>query len=241
MAEDLFEQLREKLLGCGVSQSEIARQAGVQQASLSRFLSAGQATLNGDVLVRVIKWLGGKISLDAGEADKDVCFVKADLVSGADGATPPDPLDYIAAPLVGEVGAGAGYLPQEDIKSWFLVYRQLPAIRYRRNLVAVEIGPSSTSMQPTLNPGDIVLVDRDDRDVTRAGHMMLVLDPLDDSGMIKRVSVREKDDEFQITYYSDNAAKWPPGIYSLKNDFGGDWDRAIIGRVIWAWADVRDK
>ncbi len=55
MAEDLFEQLREKLLGCGVSQSEIARQAGVQQASLSRFLSAGQATLNGDVLVRVIK------------------------------------------------------------------------------------------------------------------------------------------------------------------------------------------
>ncbi len=142
---------------------------------------------------------------------------------------------------MGEVGAGAGYLPQEDIKSWFLVYRQLPAIRYRRNLVAVEIGPSSTSMQPTLNPGDIVLVDRDDRDVTRAGHMMLVLDPLDDSGMIKRVSVREKDDDFQITYYSDNAAKWPPGIYSLKNDFGGDWDRAIIGRVIWAWADVRDK
>ena len=96
-------------------------------------------------------------------------------------------------------------------------------------------------MQPTLNPGDIVLVDRDDRDVTRAGHMMLVLDPLDDSGMIKRVSVREKDDDFQITYYSDNAAKWPPCIYSLKNDFGGDWDRAIIGRVIWAWADVRDK
>ena len=43
------------------------------------------------------------------------------------------------------------------------------------------------------------------------------------------------------SYYSDNAAKWPPGIYSLKNDFGGDWDRAIIGRVIWAWADVRDK
>lgn len=242
MADDFFEQLREKLIGCGVSQSEIARQAGVQQASLSRFMSAGQATLNGDALLRIIKWLGGKITLNPGaNADKDVCFVRADTVSSEDGVKPPDSLDYIAAPLVGEVGAGAGYLPEEEIKSWFLVYRQLPAIRYRRNLVAVEIGAASTSMQPTLNPSDIVLVDRDDRDVTRPGHMMLVLDPLDGSGMIKRVSVREKDDDFQITYYSDNAAKWPPAIYSLKNDFGGDWDRSIIGRVIWAWADVREK
>lgn len=244
MANDLFEQLREKLLSCGVSQIEIARQAGVQQASLSRFLSAGQATLNGDALVRIINWLGGKIVLDkAGEhPDREVCFVKADTVSTTEGVTPPSSLDYIAAPLVGEVGAGPGYLPQEDIRSWFLVYRQLPAIRYRRNLVAVEIGPSSTSMQPTLNPGDIVLVDRDDRDVSRPGHIMLVLDPLDGSGMVKRVSVQDKKDgDFQITFYSDNTVQWPPSIYSLEKDFNGDWDKAIIGRVIWAWADVREK
>lgn len=236
----MFEQLRERLLNCGVSQIEIARRAGVQQASLSRFLSATQATLNGDVLIRLINWLGGRIML-GDNPDKDVCFVKADTVSSAEGAAPPQALDYIAAPLVGEVGAGAGYLPEEEIRSWFLVYRQLPAIRYRRNLVAVEIGPASTSMRPTLNPGDIVLVDRDDRDVTRPGHMMLVLDPLDGSGMVKRVSVHERGGDFQITFYSDNAAAWPPNVYSLEKDFGGDWDKAIIGRVIWAWADVREK
>lgn len=175
------------------------------------------------------------------EPDRDVCFVNAKVVSAGEHAAPPLSEEYIAAPVVGEVGAGPGYLPEEDIKSWFLAYKNLPAIRHRRNLIAVEIGPSSTSMQPTLNPGDIVLVDRDDRDVAKPGHMMLVLDPDDGSGMVKRVSVVEKKDDFQITYYSDNGSKWPPMIYSLKHDFEMDWDKAVVGRVIWSWSDVRDK
>lgn len=175
------------------------------------------------------------------DASKDVCFVDAKMVSAEDGTPPPQAEDYVAAPLVGEVGAGPGYLPSDEVKSWFLVYKRLEAIRYRKNLIAVEIGKSSTSMQPTLNPGDIVLVDRDDRDVARPGHMMLVLDPLDGSGMVKRVSTIQEGDDFQITYYSDNAAKWPPTVYSLKKDFDDDWDKAIVGRVIWAWSDVREK
>ncbi|EFL84679.2 hypothetical protein HMPREF0326_02541 [Desulfovibrio sp. 3_1_syn3] len=175
------------------------------------------------------------------EASRDVCFVNAKVVPAGQYATPPVAEDYIAAPMVGEVGAGPGYLPEDEVKSWFLAYKNLPAIRHRRNLIAVEIGPTSTSMQPTLNPGDIVLVDRDDRDVTKPGHMMLVLDPDDGSGMIKRVSVTERKDDFQVTYYSDNGSKWPPMIYSLKQDFCDDWDKAIVGRVIWAWADVREK
>lgn len=184
--------------------------------------------------------IGATISLPQTEASRDICFVNAKVVPAGEYASPPAAEDYIAAPLVGEVGAGPGYLPEDDIKSWFLVYKRLEAIRYRRNLIAVEIGRTSYSMQPTLNPGDIVLVDRDDRDVSRPGHMMLVMEP-DSSGMVKRVSVKEKDDDFSITYYSDNAAKYPPVIYSLKDDFCDDWDKAIVGRVIWAWADVREK
>lgn len=185
--------------------------------------------------------IGATISLPQTEASRDVCFVNTKIVPAGEYAAPPVAEDYVAAPLVGEVGAGPGYLPEDEIKSWFLAYKNLPAIRHRRNLIAVEIGPTSTSMQPTLNPGDIVLVDRDDRDVTKPGHMMLVLDPDDGSGMVKRVSVTERKDDFQVTYYSDNGSKWPPMIYSLKQDFCGDWDKAIVGRVIWAWADVRGK
>ena len=189
----------------------------------------------------ILEKIGVNLTLaDATEPAKDICFVNAKVVPAGEYALPPVAEDYIAAPLVGEVGAGPGYLPEDDIKSWFLVYKRLEAIRYRRNLIAVEIGRTSYSMQPTLTPGDIVLVDRDDRDVSRPGHMMLVMEP-DSSGMVKRVSVKEKDDDFSITYYSDNAAKYPPVIYSLKDDFCDDWDKAIVGRVIWAWADVREK
>lgn len=189
----------------------------------------------------ILNQIGAEISLGDSEAGREVCFVDAEMSTAGEGAPPPDAIDYMAAPLVGEAGAGPGYLPEEEIRSWFLVYRHQPAVRYRRNLIAVEIGPHSTSMQPTLSPGDIVLVDRDDRDVTQSGHVMLVLDPLDGSGMIKRVSMTPLKDDCRITYYSDNAQEFPPLVYSLREDFGGSLERSIVGRVVWAWSDMKDK
>ena len=44
-----------------------------------------------------------------------------------------------------------------------------------------------------------------------------------------------------LSLYSDNAINYPPVMYSLKKDYLDDWDRAIVGRVIWAWSDVREK
>ena len=170
-----------------------------------------------------------------------MCFVNARIVPAGERVSPPQAEDYIAAPLVGEVGAGPGYVPQNEVQSWFLAYKNHPAVRLRRNLLAVEIGRESDSMQPTLNPGDIVLVDRDDRNVQHPGHMMLVRDP-DGNGMIKRVSVEDQPGgDSRITFYSDNAARHAPLVFSLREDFLGDWERAIVGRVIWAWSDVRGK
>lgn len=174
------------------------------------------------------------------EPAKDVCFVNAKVVPAGEHVHPPQAEDYIAAPLVGEVGAGPGYVAQEDVESWFLVYKHVPAIMHRRDLIAVEIGDHSTSMSPLLNPGDIVLVDRDDHSVEHPGHIMLVRDP-DGAGMIKRVALNKDGDDWSLQYYSDNAAKNPPMIYRLNEDFDGDITKAVVGRVIWAWTDVRDK
>ena len=194
------------------------------------------------VLEPILEKLGVQFSTPDAEAGREVCFVNARIVPAGELAAPPSSEDYMAAPMVGEVGAGPGYIPEEDIKSWFLVYKNQPAVRYRRNLIAVEIGPHSTSMQPILNPGDIVLVDRDDRNVKDPGHMMLVLDPKDGSGKVKRVAVADTDEgDCRITYYSDNAASNPPEVYSLRDDFLGDWERCIVGRVVWAWSDVTGK
>jgi phage repressor protein C with HTH and peptisase S24 domain len=221
--------------------SRAAKALGIANVTLSQWLD-GVRVPNLENLSPVFEQLGIDFSTPKTDAGKDVCFVNAKLVPAAeDTYEPPQAEDYLAAPMVGEVGAGPGYIPQEDIKSWFLVYRNLPAVRYRRNLLAVEIGPHSDSMQPTLNPRDIVLVDRDDRDIQHPGHMMLVLDP-DGAGMIKRVAVEDLDNgDSRITFYSDNAMKHPPAVYSLERHYYNDWERCIVGRVIWAWADMREK
>lgn len=244
---DKYLQYAKELTGKGKrfkTNAEIAEYTGISASQVGKYQSK-ESMKNVAKFLDFMEKLGGDITFhdDANaEMCKDVCFVNPMLVSADEGVSPPESVDYVAAPLVGEVGAGPGYLPQDEIKSWFLVYKHLEAIRHRKNLLAVEIGKASTSMQPTLNPGDIVLVDRDDRDVSTPGHMMLVLDPQDGSGMIKRVSTVEYgNDDFRVTYYSDNAAKWPPMVYSLKKDFDDDWDKAIVGRVIWAWSDVREK
>ncbi len=190
----------------------------------------------------VLEKLGVSFTVPGRESGRPVCFVDAEIVPAGQDVPPPDAQDYWAAPLVGEVGAGPGYIPQEKIESWFLVYKYQPAVMRRRNLLAVQIGPTSTSMEPVLHPGDIVLVDRDDRNVLTPGRMMLVLDPQDGSGMIKRVSVEDKrNGDYQITYYSDNAADNPPRVLSLMDDFDGDWRKCIVGRVIWSWSDVSQK
>jgi phage repressor protein C with HTH and peptisase S24 domain len=197
-------------------------------------------------LAPILESLGVSLNFDhietpAHPATKDVCFVDARVVPAGENIEPPQAEDYLAAPLVGEVGAGRGIIAQDDVISWFLVYRHALPAAHSRDLFAVEIAKGSTSMQPTLYPGDIVLVDKGASIDGYYGRMMLVRDPDDGSGMIKRVELKPLKDDTLVTFYSDNAAEWPPMIYSLKEDFDGDLSRAIVGRVIWAWSDVRNK
>ena len=235
-ALDLLRQYRDKL----EKNAKLAELSGVSPVTLGRWLNGSRKPQLKDIS-KIFDVLGISINAPGQDIDQPVKFVDAKISPAGDGISPPEAERYIAAPMVGEVGAGPGYIPQEEVKSWFLVYRDLPAVRLRRNLLAVEIGPHSTSMKPTLNPGDIVLVDRDDRDVSAPGHMMLVKDP-EDCGMIKRVALETRSNkDVRITYYSDNASQFPPLVYSLKKDFGGDWEKCIVGRVIWAWTDVREK
>ena len=223
------------------TKAELAEFAEIAPSQVKKYQTASDMK-NIEKFFAFLDKLGVNLDFEPNpEPDRDVCFVNAKIAPIGEGIEPPQSEDYIAAPMVGEVGAGLGYIPQDEVKSWFLAYRHPPAVRFRRNLIAVEIGAHSTSMQPTLNPGDIVLVDRDDRDVLRPGHMMLVTDP-DGAGMVKRVSIEDKQDgDYRITFYSDNGLKHPPMVYSLLKDYSGDWDKVIAGRVIWAWTDVREK
>lgn len=219
--------------------SRAAKALDLSPMTLNQWLD-GRRVPNLENLSPVFEKLNITFAVPQTDASRDVCFVNARVMPAGQYVEPPVSEDYIAAPLVGEVGAGPGYFAQEDVESWFLVYKNLPSIMGRRNLIAVEIGRASTSMSPLLNPKDIVLVDRDDINVDHPGHIMLVRDP-DGAGMVKRVAMYKDGSDWFIQFYSDNAAQNPPLNYKLREYYDGDISRAVVGRVIWAWADVREK
>jgi hypothetical protein len=220
--------------------SRIAAGAGVDVASVTKWRNGRQKSLNFETVARLLDHLGAGVSPPDASFTRAVCFVDARVVPAGTGQPAPRVEDYMAVPLVDEVGARPGIIPQGNLLSWFLVYKHQDAVRYRSDLIAVQIGHRSTSMVPILHPGDIVLVDRQDRDTLHPGRMMLVMDP-DGAGKIKRVAVEARNGDYRIMYYSDNAAETPPEIYSLREDFLSDWNLAIGGRVVWAWSDVSGK
>lgn len=233
---DRIEQALKKIK----DQSGFSEASGIPQPSVSRMINGN---LGADNLIKALDALGAKITFPGEDSSiRDVKLnINAKVVPAGEGLTPPVSEDYMAVPLVAEVGAGPGMIPQGDLLSWFLVYKHQDALRRHGDLMAVQIGKTSTSMQPTLNPGDIVLINLGDKDTSRPGRIMLVLDPMDGSGMIKRVAVKQRGNDYRITYYSDNAADNPPDVFSWRDDFGKDWSKSIVGHVVWAWSDISNK
>lgn len=218
------------------------RKAGAARSTFYKVLG-GKGT-NAEDFMTWLENLGARLVLPDEQKDttKDVCWVDAHVAPAGKGAQPPRAENYRAVPLVGEAGAGGGIIPQDEIKSWVLVYQHHQSVQFRRNLLAVEVGKDQTSMEPTLHPLDIVMVDRDDFRPDRPGGIFLVREPgQDGGGKIKRVSVLQKNGGTQIIFYSDNAALNPPESYILQHDYDGDIRRAIIGRVVWAWSDMTRK
>jgi hypothetical protein len=141
------------------------------------------------------------------------------------------PDNYLAVPLTeGFIGAGQeGAIPWEYVES--LIYIPLQELGHREghNLRAIRIGRFSTSMLPTLRPGDIVVIDPQERPPNK---------PIDKNGIyavrhmekehaaLKRL--RELNDYWLLL--SDNQEVDPILIPKL------DTDSFIIGRVIWSWS-----
>jgi hypothetical protein len=176
---------------------------------------------------------------------KQVHFVNPRVVSVDEMTDGPVDDQYIAVPLATmPVAAGAGMIPEESIRGWVLVWTGQAAVRHKSKLVAVEIGRSQDSMVPTLHPFDLVLVDRDDTNVTRdfPGNIFLVQEPAHaDAGLsIKRVKLQRKNGRELVTFFSDNP-QYPPDIYELSSDYGDDIRMAVKGRVVWSWSDMTKK
>jgi hypothetical protein len=222
----------------------MADELDIDPSQLNRFLKMERG-LNTDSLGHILDRLGARIVFgdETADAALEVCF-RMPGNGQTNGAMPElQSEDYLAVPLAASpVAAGPGLIPEDKVEGWVLVWRHQESIRFRSNLVAVEVGKNEMSMTPTLHPGDIVLVDRNDRDPSPAGKIMLVCEPGSDGGtMVKRVNTKRFDDDVEIIFYSDNSRDFPPTTYRLGRDYDGDITRAIGGNVVWAWSDMTRK
>lgn len=243
LREMLWAQVGEK--GAYANRKRMADALSIDPSQLNRFMD-GERGLSVESLGRILDGLSARIVLPGSreaEGAREVCFVSPRPSGAAHGATPPASEDYFAVPLASEpVAAGPGRIPQDEIRGWVLVWRHHESVRFRTDLVAVEIGKNQLSMTPTLHPGDIVLVDRAERSPDPAGKIMLVCEPGPDGGCaVKRVSTRHVDGDMELVFYSDNSRDFPPSVYRLNRDYGGELSHAIAGRVVWAWSDMTRK
>jgi len=143
--------------------------------------------------------------------------------------------DYYAAPLVaGKIAAGPGLIPDEEVKSLVWIYSPELRTRQRHQLVAIQLDRLAESMIPTLFPGDIILIDRNDPRAVqdfRSGKIYAIRTDRSDPGCaVKRLYASEKG----IIISSDNR-NFPP-----EPAWTNDLERLVVGRVLWGWRNLLD-
>jgi transcriptional regulator with XRE-family HTH domain len=142
--------------------------------------------------------------------------------------------EYFKAPLLaGKIAAGPGrVIPENDIRSYVWLYSPKLFGRNTHDLIAVEIGQGEESMTPTLFPGDIVLMDRDDPrgKMDFKNGRIYGIRTKGGECQVKRVYVKSR----SLIIVSDNR-EVPP-----ENAWTDDLKRLIIGRVVWGWRNLQE-
>ncbi|WP_233490989.1 S24 family peptidase [Pseudodesulfovibrio indicus] len=187
----------------------MADELGVDPSQLNRFLKRERG-LNSDSLGHILDRVGVTLTFgdEPADAAREVCFRPPGRA--VPGGPAPRGEDYLAVPLAEPaLVASRGLIPEDRVQGWVLVWRHQESIRFRTNLAAVEIAKGDLSMAPALGPGDIVVVDRNDRDPGQSGRLMLVCHP-DGEARIRRVGTRRLDDDLELIFYSDDSREHPP-------------------------------
>ena len=138
--------------------------------------------------------------------------------------------DYMAVPLVtGEIAAKyPATIPQEFFISLIWLHFPEVGLRHHNNLRAVKLTKTADSHRRKIGPGDIVIIDPTERQITRQvyrKHVYAVNIPEEGGCAIKRVW--ETDDHWILT--AENPINEPK---VLKKSENSNW---MLGQVIWSW------
>lgn len=223
---ELKDRLKAVRLASGLSQTQLGKLAGVSQSAIAalesgRNKSATFIPLIASVLNVNALWLSdgvGEMRPGDGKPSSLVTIT-------------PTAQDYILIPMMDaapKMGIG-GILPDYDMvidglrlsKGW--VRQNLPTITSPKNLSV--LSAFGDSMSPTLNDGDILLIDCGVNELKLDAVYVLALN---DELYVKRVQRRITDGA--VTIKSDNTMYDPVTVTNHEKD-----SLRVLGRVVWAW------
>ena len=223
--------------------SLLAKAAGVHATTVKKILG-GERT----------KWLGvlGQIAdatsiqikqKNAGSSDEEIQDSRlGDKASASDNvkAIPQIAFDDVLTFIDSQIQT----LDETNL-STTLEYIQIPKnneyIKYRHALVALELPADSTSMSPSLNPGDLLIVDIHDRIPQSApGNIYLVCDPATEKALVRRVGKTHKKGNDFLVYYTDNTLVTPT-MFNIETELGGRLENGLKGKLVAAFCNMSLK
>ncbi len=141
---------------------------------------------------------------------------------------------FVALPLLADpiaAGQPIAIAPNPD-RDRTLSFRETVVRKFTRP-ICLRIGPREESMLPTLEPGDVLVIDQnpDRRRSPQAGHIYAVnFDPLtgDDGGAVKRIDLSGS--TLVVTSDNMNKRSYPPQVFNVTDV---DLLDALVGEVVW--------
>lgn len=193
VAEDLGQRLRRIRRERGMTQAELSRAAGVNQGFLSE-IERGRANARR----RTIDALSVALNVPQGV-----------LIGGGEAHDNPQPLVTRPLPLFGSIPAGPPATSQEQLEMF-------PVLRHQWSPDHFCLRLTQDSMEPTLKPGDIVLVHyRPDVDPEHVpGRICACL--VDGEPTLKRVTVEWREGRQVVILRGDNPRVAPLLIDSTR-------------------------
>lgn len=207
--ESVGERIRRRRKELGLKQNELATAAGVNQGYVSQ-IERDQVTPR----PRTIDALAIALDLPQGV-----------LIGGGDDHDTPQPLETHQLPLLGSIPAGPPSESQEQLEMF-------PVLRHQWSPDYYCLRLAYDSMEPTLKPGDIVLVHyRPDVQPEHVqGRICACL--IDGQPTLKRINVETRNGERIVVLQGDN-----PGIRAYVLDKSRDFSiqgivLSIVSRVL---------
>jgi SOS-response transcriptional repressor LexA len=137
-----------------------------------------------------------------------------------------NPENFVTVPLVsGRIAAtiGSGVIVDEHVEDWAVVHEKVTG--RKKNLIAIRVDKKDgDSMKPILGPGDVVIIDREDKIEINPRAIYAV--QIEDGCTVKRL----KQSGSRLFLISEN--REPP--YDEITDIDLELNpQPVIGRVIW--------